>query len=174
MRWLFGPPPLRDEERTRCLDYVRTETALAAFQESEADLYNNTLVKYGSGPLDDVAAAALVAAGQRLSAAAQEILGRRRLVPAVPEPAEAARFMWDETYRLLASWAEAQASAIEAMAEGREAAGGYVRQLLDDSERAKERALREEKSLLERLRLSAAEVTSLYAVEPQAGDWYIP
>ena len=174
MRWLFGPPAVKGEERAPCLDYIKRETALAAFQESEADLYNNTLVKYGSGSLDAVAAQALVSAGRRLNAAAQEILGRRTSLPAVPEPAAATRFMWDETYRRLASWAEAQASAIEAVAEGREPAGGYVRELLEDSEKAKEQALREEKSLLERLRLSHTELTSLYAGEPQAEDWYTP
>ena len=82
--------------------------------------------------------------------------------------------MWDETYRRLASWTQAQASAIEALAEGREAAGSYVRQLLDESEQAKEQALREEKSLLGRLKLSTTELRSLYAPEPQAGEWYVP
>ena len=173
MRWFFGPPAISGDERARCLEYITRETALAAFQESEADLYNNALVKYGSGSLDAVAGQALVSAGRRLNAAAQEILGRRDSLPAVPEPAATTRFMWDETYRRLASWAQAQASAIEAVADGREPVGSYVRQLLDDSEEAKERALREEKSLLGRLRLSDTEITSLYAVEPQR-DWYTP
>lgn len=159
----FGKPKIEGDERQRCLSYYEAELKLKAFQEKEADLYNKAAVKYArSTPTDSDAAKEMCRAANRLSQSANEILKRRDGMPPIPDAASAMYFAWQLTYSDYAAWASAQLAAVEAVANGMQPHTERVRQLLEQSEKSRQRAEKDERKFLERLKLSASEIRKMF------------
>lgn len=155
MAFLFGEPKIRDDELRKYLAYLEEEWKLTAFQEKEADLYNNAVVKYSSSVSTNThAAKQMCRAANRLAQSASEILRRRGKMASVPDAASAMYFAWQLTYSDYSAWATAQSAAIEAVANGMEPRSERVRGLLAQSEKSRNKAMNEEKKLLKRLKLS--------------------
>ncbi|MBE0449019.1 MAG: hypothetical protein IBX64_13175 [Actinobacteria bacterium] len=155
MGFLHGEPKIQDDEFRQCLAYLEEEWRLKAFQEKEADLYNNALVKHGrSISADSVAAKEVCRAASRLTESASEILRRRSKMSPVPDAASAVYFAWQLTYLDYSSWSTAQCAAVEAVVNGMEPCGERVGALLAQSETSRHKAEKEEKRLLRRLRRS--------------------
>jgi len=152
------------DQRQQCLAYYQEELKLKAFQQEEADLYNEAVVKYGmSVGTDDKAAKGMLRATSRLVESANEILRRRAEMRSVPDMASAMYFAWQTTYSDYLAWASAQAAAVSAAAEGMVPHGQRVRELLEESEKSRRKAEGEEKKLLKRLKLSSHEMRELLA-----------
>ena len=163
MGFLFGSPKIQGDELRRCSAYLEEEWKFKAFQEKEADLYNNALVKYGKSiSTDSRAAKEVCQAVNRLAQSASEILRRRGEMTSIPDVAPAMYFAWQLTYSDYSTWATAQAVAIEAAVNGMEPYGERVRDLLSQSEKSRHEAEKEEKKLLKRLRLNDAEARQLF------------
>ena len=175
MGFLFGEPKIQGEELHKCLAYLEEEFKLTAFQEKEADLYNNALVKYGKSiSTDSHAAKEACQAANRLVQSAGEILRRREQIAPIPDAASATYFAWQLTYSDYSSWATAQAAAIEAVANGIEPISERVRELLLQSEKSREKAMKEMKKLIRRLKLSGNEAQKLFnnaIIVTKAEDW---
>jgi len=175
MGFLFGEPKIRGEELQRCLAYLEEEWKLKAFQEKEADLYNNALVKYGKSiSTDSRAAKEVCQAANRLAQSATEILEQRNKVASIPDVASAMYFAWQLTYSDYSAWAAAQAAAIEAWGRGMESHGERVRALLSQSEKSRHEAEKEEKKLLKRLKLSGDAVRRIFnnaSAAVKADNW---
>ena len=151
----FGEPKIQGDEFRKCLEYYEEETKLTVFQTKEADLYNNALVKYSrSISIGSNAAKEMCRAVNRLVQAANEILRRRAKMASIPSAASPMYFAWQIVFSDYQAWAEAQAAAVEAIASGMEPHGQRVRELLSQSEKSRNKAMNEEKKLLERLKHS--------------------
>lgn len=163
MGFLFGEPKIQGDGLRKCLAYLEEEWKLKAFQEKEADLYNNALVKCGrSISADGHAAKEMCRAANRLAQSASEILRRRGKMASIPDAPSAMYFAWQLTYSDYAAWATAQCAAIEAVANGMEPHGERVRELLSQSEKSRHEAEKEEKKLLKRLKLSGNVVKGIF------------
>ena len=128
---LFGGPKIDGSELQECLACFEAETRVIAFQTKEADLYNDTMVKYGNSIMENTLAAnEACKAAKRLSQAATEILRRHEKIKNVPIAASAMHFAWYATFLANAAWAFATAAAIEAMANGMKPNTWYVQQLV--------------------------------------------
>lgn len=163
MGFLFGEQKIQGNERKKCFEYYEEESKLTVFQEKEADLYNNALVKYGKSiSTDSNAAKEMCRAANRLTQAASEILRRRGKMASIPDAASAMYFAWQVAFSNYSAWATAQSAAIEAAASGMEPYGWRVRQLLEQFEKSHHEAEKEEKKLLKRLKLSGDEFQTLF------------
>ena len=163
MSFLFGEPKIQGEELRKCLAYLEEEFKHTAFQEKEADLYNNALIKYGKSiSTDSRAAKEACQAANRLAQSAGEILRRREQIAPIPDAASATYFAWQLTYSDYSAWATAQAAAIEAAATGMEPYGERVRELLLQSEKSREKAMKEMEKLIKRLKLSGDRAQQLF------------
>ena len=145
--------------RQQCLAYYQEELNFKAFQEKEADLYNEAVVKYGmSVGTDDRAAKEMLRATKRLVESANEILRRRSQMAGVPDMASATYFAWQTTYSDYLAWASAQAAAVSAVAKGMVPHGKRVQELLEESEKSRRRAEGKEKRFLKQLMITGDEV----------------
>ena len=172
MGFLFGQPKIHGDERSKCLAYLEEEFKLTAFQEKEANLYNNAKVTYISAPREDAAKQMRIAAN-RLARSATEILKRRGKMASIPDAAYATYFAWQLTYSDYSSWATANAvglggvmnfpsvdmGSLDTIAEVH---GEHVGKLFLQSEKSREKAMKEMKKLLKRLKLSGAEAQTLF------------
>ena len=148
--------------RQQCLAYYQEELRFKAFQEKEADLYNEAVVKYGmSVGTDDRAAKEMLRATKRLVESANEILRRRSQMAGVPDMASATYFAWQTTYSDYLAWASAQAAAVSAVANGMVPHGKRVQELLEESEKSRRKAEGEEKRFLKRLKLRSNEAGNM-------------
>jgi len=164
MGFLFSEPKIQGDELRKCLAYYEQELKFKVFQEKEADLYNNALIKYGrSISTDSRAAKEVRQAANRLAQSASEILERRGKMTSIPDAASAMYFAWQLTYSDYSAWATAQSAAIEAVTNGLEPHGERVRELLSQSEKSRHEAENEEKKLIKRLKLSGGEVQKLFS-----------
>lgn len=163
MRFLFGTPDIPAHERASCIEYYKLEQKLKAFQDIEAEEYNNCLVKYGNSVgSDQVSAEVVLKAGMRLSNSAKAILKYlKENMSSAPEAATGAWMLWQNTYENLADWADAAVAGIEAVAEGKKPAVQYINSLLAQSEAMRKKAEGEEKNLLKRLKPSAVELQEI-------------
>lgn len=162
MGFLFGEPKIQGGQLRECLVYYEEELKLKVFQEKEADLYNNALVKYGrSISTDSCAAKEMCRAANRLVQAASEVLRRRSKMVSIPDAASAMYFTWQITYEDYSAWAESQAAAMEAVVNGMIPRSERVRGLLSQSEKSRHRAENEEKKFLKRLKLGGDEMRKL-------------
>ena len=144
--------------RQQCSAYYQEELKLKAFQEKEADLYNEALVKYGmSVGTDDRAAKQMLRAANRLAEAANEILRRRSKMAAVPDMASAMYFAWQTTYSDYSAWTSAQAAAVSAVGDGLMPHSEQIKRLLSESEKSRRKAEGQEKKFLRQLKLSSNE-----------------
>ena len=163
MGFLFGEPKIQDDELHKCLTYLEEELKLKVFQEKEADLYNSALVKYGNSiSTDSQAAKEMCRAANRLAESANEILRRRGKMASILDAASAMYFAWQLTYSDYSAWATAQSAAIEAVTNSMEPHDKRVRQLLEQSEKSRHKAEKEERKLLKRLKLSGDEFQKLF------------
>ena len=162
MGFLFGGPRIRGDELRECLAYYEQELKLKVFQEKEADLYNNALVKYGNSmTTDSLASKEMCRAASRLSQSASAILKRRAGMGSIPDVASSMYLAWQMTYSDYSAWASAQYAAIQAVANGMQPNVDRVRKLLLESEKSRHKAENEEKSLLKRLNLNINDINRM-------------
>lgn len=155
MGFPFGEQKIQGDELRRCLAYYEEEVKLTVFQEKEADLYNNALVKYGNSiTIDSYAAKEMCQAASRLAEAASEIMRRRDKMAPIPDAASAMYFAWQVAFSAYLAWATAQCAAIEAIASGMEPRGERVRELLEQFQKFHDRAQNEERKFLKPLKRS--------------------
>lgn len=163
MRLFPGESNLKGDELLKCLAYFEEELRIMAFQEKEADIYNNTVVAYGkSMSTDHFAAKEMFTAARRLSQAGGEILMRRKKMSPIPELAARMYFAWQVTYSDYAMWTAAQSALVESVIKGMEANGEHVKGLLSRSEKSRHEAEAEEKRLLRLLNLNPDKVRRLF------------
>lgn len=147
-----------------CLAYLEEEWKLKAFQSKEADLWNNGLVKYGNSMVtDSLASKEMCKAAKRLQQATGEILRRRGRMVSIVDMAAVMYSKWGVAYLDYQAWAEAQCAAIEAVAEGMVPNSERVKELLSQAEKSRSQAEKEERKLIKRLKLSAADLSRMLA-----------
>ena len=169
MGFLFGEPKIHGDERSKYLAYLEEEFKLTAFQEKESNIYNNAKVTYISAPREDAAKQMRIAAN-RLAQSATEILRQRNKMSPIPDAASATYFAWQVTYSDYSSWATAIVSGLQVIANAltsdidtiAEVQGEHAGKLLSQSEKSREKAMKEMKNLLKRLKLSGAEAQTLF------------
>lgn len=155
---LFSKPEIVGSELQKCLAYYEASLSITAFQTREADLFNNTLVKYLNAATEDpVAAREVCNAANRLVQAAKEMIRRHEGIQSIPEAASSLRQAYRTTFLAYAAWAEATLSAMEGLANGMTPPPPYcqfVQHLLDQCQSAWCKAQTEDKKFLKRLRVS--------------------
>ena len=169
MTWLFGEPKLSNEELSQCLTWLGQHYKITTFQEKEADLYNNALVKYGvSMSIDSSASGEMVRTAKRLVQAAMECVSRIDNMVSIPEAASAAHYAWRIVLVDYLAWAGAQCAAIEAIAGGMLPRGEYVAELLQKAEDSRKKAENEEKKLLKRMQSSGLTLNDIQKLAANA------
>lgn len=172
---LFGKPRIEGDELQRCLAYYEAELRVTAFQTREADLFNNTLVKYlHSMTEDSVAASEICKAANRLVQAAHEMNRRHEEIRPIPDAALAMRCSWRITFLSVTAWAEATLSAMEALANGLTPDYAYVQHLVAEYQLAQRKAQEDEKKFLRRLRVAPVEIDEILSRSNDAAatdDW---
>lgn len=159
---LFSKSRIEGEELRRCLDYYEAELMVTNFQTREADLFNNTLVKYFNSITEDpVAAVEVCKAANRLVQAAHEVIMRHETIQRIPDAALSMRCAWSVTFLSLKAWAEATLSAMEALANGMTPDYAYVQHLLGENQVVQRKAQEEDKRFLRRLKVAAAEINKI-------------
>jgi len=152
---LFSNAGIVGDELQRCLAYYEAEMKVTAFQTREADLFNNTLVKYLDSMAEDhVAARQVCDAANRLVQSAQEVLRRHEEISSIPQAAYSMRYAWHVTLLAHATWAEATLSAMEALANGMTPHYAYVQDLVAKYQAACGKAQKEDKKFLKRLQVT--------------------
>jgi hypothetical protein len=173
--FLSDEPNVTGQERERCLAYLREELRLAQFQEREADLNNNALVKFGTDVMSDRRAArGYRQTVNRLAEASRAILERRSRMAAVPDAATEMFFAWQSALSKYSEWASAGASAVEAAADGTTPNVARVQTLLAEFEQSAQRALKCEQKFVRRLGLTGNDfknMTSEAARYVDANPW---
>lgn len=153
MAFLFGRHKMDSTELSQCLNWLRQHYELTVFQDKEAELYNNALVKYGNSiSTDSVASEQMVKSAKRLVQAATELVSRVNNIAPIPEAASPTHYAWQLVFYDYSAWATAQCAAIEAYAKGMQPRGEYVLGLLQQSEKSRKKAEGEEKKLLGRMK----------------------
>jgi len=157
MTFLFGEPKLSNEELSQCLTWLGQHYKITTFQEKEADLYNNALVKYGgSMSIDSSASEEMVKVVKRLVQAATECVSRIDNMTSIPQVASVTHYAWRIVLADYLAWVRAQCAAIEAVAGGMHPRGEYVAELLQKAENSRKKAEKEEQKLLKRMIRSGA------------------
>lgn len=143
------------DELQQCLAYYEAEMRVLAFQTKEADLFNNTMVKYfGSITKDTVAAREMCDASNRRVQSIHEVLRRHEGINPVPEAACSMHYAWYTTFLAVATWAEATLSAMEAITNGMKPHHAYVQHLVVEYQTAWRKAQKEDKKFLRRLQVT--------------------
>lgn len=160
LRNLFGST--RPEERQAILDYLKREIALNAVQDDEAGRYNQALTMHGGGlALGSDAARAVAAAAATMAAANRGLIDQHSQLGPVPDDAGPCYMAWHLTYLALSAWADSAAAAYEGIAKGASPLVGRVQQLLQEEERLRKRAMKEQSALMRRIKLTAEEARQL-------------
>jgi len=159
---LFSAPKIQGAELKECLSYYNAQLRIGAFQTREADLHNETMVKYiESAEESRLAAREVAKAANRLSQAAAEILRRHKQLGRPPNAAQAMHSAWYGAYSAYANWASATLAATEAMLNGMKPNRMYVQQLLKEFNRWWRRANDEEKKFVKQLKVDSYEYQNM-------------
>ena len=151
---LLGKSKITGDELQQYLAYYEAEMRVLAFQTKEADLFNNTMVKYfESVTKDAVAAREMCDASNRRVQAIHEVLKRHKEINPVPEAASAMHYAWYITFLAVATWAEASLSAMKAIANGMKPHHAYVQHLVSEYQTSWCKAQKEDRKFLRRLQV---------------------
>jgi len=149
MGFLFGERKLDREEFNRSLEYLEESYKLTAFQEKEADIYNEALTRYlPSLASDGHSAKEMLKVAERFKKAAHLLLTRSRQLVRVPESVGLLHLAWQKTFSDYTAWIDAQYAAYSAIAEGKPPFAERVQTLLRQQEESHRKALQEKKKLL--------------------------
>ena len=163
LRGLFGSRSLTPDKRQQILGYLAMEHQLHALQDDEAGRYNQALTMHGAGlaPGSEAVRAVAVAAS-RMAVVNGDLVQRHSNIGPIPDEAAASYMAWHLEYLALAEWSEAAAAAYQGIAEGATPFMWRVQQLLQDEERQRKRAMKEETALMKRVKLTAEEARALF------------
>jgi len=162
---------LSAEEINQCMDWLDIHYRITTFQEKEADLYNNALVKLGNDlTTDKLSGVGMLQAAKRLADASQEMVARTNYIKFVPEPASRAHLLWMIVFSDYMMWATAQYAAIQALIHGRNPIGERVVELFKKSEESTKQALKAEKKLLEHMHKNGFTVNDLHRLNANAAE----
>jgi len=149
------------EERETILSYLTEEWKIAAFQDLEAERYNNDATRYGNADRGTADFANMIAAAKRLSQAATELDRRHSELGPITDEASSAYLSWQGTYMAYGEWA----STILATCQAHEASVvpdvARIQHVFNQMEKYRERAQNEEGKLIRRLRLRGEDVRQL-------------
>ena len=149
-------------KRQQCLAYYLEELKLKVFQENEARLYNEAVMKYGmSAAPDSQVATAMLPAARRQAQSANEILRRRGGIVSVPDLVSPVYLAWQVAYSDYLSWATAQAATVLAVSNGVAPRAEGARRLLLRSEESRRKAEARAKRLLGKLKLRKDELRQM-------------
>jgi len=174
---LFSTPRIEGGELQKCLRYYEASLAVTGFQSREADLFNNTLVKYLNSVAENpVAASEVCKAATRLAQASDEVIRRHDHISGAPDVALRMRCAWSLTFAALKTWAQGTLSAMEALANGMTPEYGHVQRLVGEYQSTWNKALQEERRFLERLKLDGETIERLASKcnETTEGDSWQP
>ena len=95
MSFLFGEPKLNPNELRECLDWLCEHYKLTVFQDREAELYNNTVLRDSDSMTTSPSAAnRLLKAARRLVQAATELVVRYEKTKPLPEAVMLDHYGW--------------------------------------------------------------------------------
>jgi tetratricopeptide (TPR) repeat protein len=152
---LFIKAKITGEELQQCLAYYEAENRILAFQTKEADLFNNTMVKYSESITKDADAAhEMCNASIRRVQSIYEVLRRHEEINPVPEAASSMHYAWYMTFLAVATWAEATSSATEAISNGMKPHLAYIQHLVDEYQTAWRKAQKEDRKFLRSLKIT--------------------
>lgn len=149
------------EEREALFAYLNEEWRTAAFQDPEAERYNNDAMRYGNAEPGTDAFGKMIAAARRLSDAATELDRRHSGLGPIPDEASSTYLAWQGMYMAYGEWASAVLSTCEAYQDGIMPNVARIRQLFDQMQKCRERAQNEESKLIRRLKLRGEDVRQL-------------
>jgi len=149
------------EQREALLAYLNEEWRIAAFQDLEAERYNNEATKYGGAGPGSAAFAKMITAARRLNASAIELDRRHSALQPIPDQASGAYFAWQATYMAYGEWASTILASCEAYEEDVMPDVARVQRLFSQMEKCRERAQNEEGKLIRRLKLRGEDVRQL-------------
>ena len=173
---------VNEEERAKCIAYLKEVCKLRAFYEREMGIHDDT-IKQGLGALQDdsrqtgVLEKATYLAITRLSKAANEIITRRGRLEPVPDVVRSIFDAWGLEYSALLEWATAQ----KYVEEGQQDLGGAsamsliegdiletqrerlktAHNLMQKNDKYWHKAIKTERKLYRQLRLTREEVDDL-------------
>lgn len=178
MGFIFGQPKLDREEFTQCLRYLGEHYRLTTFQEKEADFYNKSLTQHmPTLATDKRSAEEMLNIAERFRQAAHELLKRSKQLVSVPESAGALHFAWQVVFSDYTAWVDAQYAVYAAIAQGSPPFAERVQALFRQQEESHNKALKEEKRLLKRLRASGLTPSDIQSLidkafaATEAEDW---
>jgi len=155
MSFLFGQPKLEPHELSECTEWLGKNYELSGFQDKEAELYNNALVKDGNSIATSPASARRVMeAANRLVQAASELLVRHSNCVNVPEAATADHYAWGLVFQQWKTLSSTQLAALEATINGTDPHMGYLQQIMEEMSSLQASARKEEEKLLKRMNRS--------------------
>jgi len=169
MGFLFGKPKLDKEEFNQCLKYLEEHYKLTTFQEKEADIYNESLTQYMTSlTTDSRSAEEMLKVAERFKKASHELFARSKQLVSVPEPAGALHFAWQIVFSDYTAWVDAQYAAYAAIAKGNPPFAEHVQSLFHKQEESHQKALKEEKKLLELLVASGLTPSDIQRITDKA------
>lgn len=171
MSFLFGAPKLDRDELSKCMEWLGKQYEITGFQDKEAELYNNAILRDGNSlTTSPEAAMRIVKAVKRMVQAATELVVRNDNMKPIPEAATAAHYAWSLVFMQWKSWATAQCTAIESMAEGSNPRSEYVQELMQQFATLEEQAKKEEEKLLKRMNRSGATLADIQKLITKANQ----
>lgn len=149
------------EERETILSYLTEEWNVAAFQDLEAERYNNDATRYGNADPGTADFANMIAAAERLSEASVELDRRHSQLGPIPDEASSTYLLWQGTYMAYGEWASAVLATCRAYEAGVMPNVGRIQHLFSQMEKCRERAQNEEGKVIRRLKLRGEDVRRL-------------
>ena len=145
-----------------CLHYLEKSYQIAAFQEREANFYNEALDKYGDSISDSPKAInETLRATDRLAHAAKEALERHEDIDQIPMPASSMHYAWWATLRAYSAWTSARNKAITAGEQDQGIETTSIEKLMKEYHKAWIKAEKEEKRFLKHLKLNTDDMSRI-------------
>jgi hypothetical protein len=155
MSFLFGQPKLDSHGLQSCIEWLGKHYELTGFQDKEAELYNNALVKDGNSiTTSPESAKRVMNAANRLVKAASELMLRHSSIGNIPEAATADHYAWGLVFQQWKTLSSAQLAALEATINSTGPHMGYVQQIAQEMSSLEAKAHKEEEKLLKRMNRS--------------------
>lgn len=171
MSFLFGEPKLDHYELRECIDWLGRHYELTGFQDKEAELYNNALVRDGNSITTSKSSAnRVLKAGNRMVQAADELLVRHANMKDIPEAATADHYAWGLVFMQWKSLATTQLAAIESIVNGSNPNTEYLQGIMQQFNALEASAKKEEEKLLKRMGRSGVSLADIQSLVDKANQ----
>lgn len=164
--WLLAHPiresKLDHSELRKCIDYLGRHYELTGFQDKEAELYNNALVRDGNSiTTSPESANRVMKAANRMVQAASELLIRQENFKNIPDATAASHYAWGLLFMQWKSLASAQLAGLESMINGTDPHMGYLQKMMQENASLEASAHKEEEKLLKRMNRSGCTLADI-------------